>query len=41
MAALHPVLVQLFIWIHTLDGDHSQEIKRTPVPWKKSYDKPK
>ena len=39
MAALHPVLVQPFIWIHMSDGDYSQEIKRTLVPWKKSYDK--
>ena len=39
MAALHPVLVQPFIWIHKSDGDYSQEIKRTLVPWKKSYDK--
>ena len=41
MAALHPVLVQPFIWIHVSDGDCSQEIKRTLAPLKKSYGKPR
>ena len=25
----------------TADGDCSQEIKKTPAPWKKSYDQPR
>ena len=25
----------------TVDGDCSHEMKRHPVPWKKSYDKPR